>query len=263
MERVLEQMLAEIKQIRINTGSKNSFHIILHGNSSRICTSLGPPIQLDVDKTYEMALVSLETYYSFPNIDSSNNNFRYSPNNGDDWYDINIPEGSYELDDIGDYIQRIMKENNHYKSATDEYNITLEPNDNTLRTVLNIAPDYKIDFTPANSIRTVLGFNAEIYSSGYNEAENIVEILSISSLKVTSDIISSSYVNNSTENVIYSFFPSVGPGYKIMETPANLVYLPVNLSTISSIETKLIDQNGKLINMRGENIFIKFHIKEK
>ena len=263
MERVLEQMLAEIKQIRINTSPKNSFYIILQGNSSRICTSLGPPIQLDVDKTYEMALVSLETYYSFPNIDSSNNNFRYSPNNGDDWYDINIPEGSYELEDINEYIQRIMRDNGHYNSKFDKYGITLEPNNSTLRSVLEIKAKYQIDFTTPNSVRTVLGFNAKVYSSGYNEAENIVEILSISSLKVTSDIISSSYVNNSTENVIYSFFPSVGPGYKIMETPANLVYLPVNLSTISSIETKLIDQNGKLVNMRGENIFIKFHIKEK
>lgn len=72
MERVLEQMLAEIKQIRINTSPKNSFYIILQGNSSRICTSLGPPIQLDVDKTYEMALVSLKSLYLEMNSRSPN-----------------------------------------------------------------------------------------------------------------------------------------------------------------------------------------------
>jgi len=29
-----------------------------------------------------MALVPLKTYYSSPNIDATNNGFRYSPNNG-------------------------------------------------------------------------------------------------------------------------------------------------------------------------------------
>ena len=262
MERVLEQMLAEIKQIRINTSPKNSFYIILQGNSSRICTSLGPPIQLDVDKTYEMALVSLETYYSFPNIDSSNNNFRYSPNNGDDWYDINIPEGSYELEDINEYIQRIMRDNGHYNSKFDKYGITLEPNNSTLRSVLEIKAKYQIDFTTPNSVRTVLGFNAKVYSSGYNESENIVNIISVNSLKVTSDIIGSSYSNGVTENIIYSFFPSVGPGYKIIEVPVNLIYLPITISTISSMETKLTDQTGQLINLRGEELSMRFHIRE-
>mgnify|MGYP003546407550 CR=1 FL=1 len=58
------------------------------------------------------------------------------------------------------------------------------------------------------------------------------------------------------------FFPSVGPGYKIIEVPVNLVYLPITMNTISSMETKLIDQNGKLINLRGEELSIRFHIRE-
>ena len=34
------------------------------------------------------------------------------------------------------------------------------------------------------------------------------------------------------------------------------------MNTISSMETKLIDQNGKLINLRGEELSIRFHIRE-
>ena len=119
-----------------------------------------------------------------------------------------------------------------------------------------------VDLTPENSVRSVLGFNALMYSSGYNESENIVNILSVTSLRITSDIIGSSYSNGSNENTIYSFFPSVGPGYKIIEVPVNLVYLPITMNTISSMETKLIDQNGKLINLRGEELSIRFHIRE-
>ena len=259
---LLERIAINTEKIVENTRQKSSFYILLSEKSTHIKTKFRPLIQLDNDRKYEMALVNLETYFSFPNMDSSNHNFRYSSDNGATWVNINIPEGSYELVDINEYIQRIMRENGHYDSTSDEYNITLEANNNTLKSVLNIAANYMVDLTPENSVRSVLGFNALIYSSGYNESENIVNILSVTSLRITSDIIGSSYSNGSNENTIYSFFPSVGPGYKIIEVPVNLVYLPITMNTISSMETKLIDQNGKLINLRGEELSIRFHIRE-
>ena len=79
---------------------------------------------------------------------------------------------------------------------------------------------------------------------------------------VNVDIISGSYVNGSVKNTIYSFFPNVSPGYKIIETPVNLVYLPITLDTIHSLGVSLTDQNGKLLNLRGENLTIRFHIRE-
>jgi len=50
-------------------------------------------------KQYEMALLNLETYYSFPNIDSTNNSFKYSPDNGKNWFTITIPKGSFSADE--------------------------------------------------------------------------------------------------------------------------------------------------------------------
>jgi len=35
-----------------------------------------------------------------PNIDSTNNSFKYSRDNGENWFTIQIPEGSYEIHDI-------------------------------------------------------------------------------------------------------------------------------------------------------------------
>ena len=123
-----------------------------------------------------------------------------------------------------------MKENGHYAAAAGDgevggeiYPISIQPNNNTLKSVLDIDANYKVDFTTANSIRSVLGFNSQIYSAGYNESENIVNIMNVNSLRVTSDVIGSSYSNGTTENVIYSFFPNVGPGYKIIDVPVNLI----------------------------------------
>ena len=270
MESALEKLTNIMEKVERNTSSKSSFYILLSKKSAKIRTQFNPLIELDAGKKYEMSLLNLETYFSFPNIDATNNHFRYTPDfyersdviGSSPWTDVFIPEGCYEITDINDYIQRTMKENGHYDTVNNEYYISLQPNTNTLKSVLNIAPNYKVDFRSDNSIRAVLGFAKKIYNEGYNESEQIVNIMNVTSLRITSDIIGASYTNGSTANVIYSFFPNVGPGYKIIEVPTNLVYLPVTLSTISSMETKLTDQNGKLVNLRGEELSIRFHIRE-
>src|SRR5215470_3120489 len=143
---------ALLEKIARNTEPKMSFYILISDKGSRIKTKFNPLIQLDNTKKYEMALVNLETYYSFPNIDSTNNNFRYSPDNGKTWFNIDIPEGSYEIADINEYIQRTMKDNGHYDTANDQYYVTIEPNNNTLKSVLAVGTNYNVDFTTPNSI---------------------------------------------------------------------------------------------------------------
>jgi hypothetical protein len=96
----------------------------------------------------------------------------------------------------------------------------------------------------------------------YNESEEVVNILSINSIQVNSDIITGSYVNGSSKPIIYSFFPNVSPGYKIIENPKNLVYLPLTLATINRLETLLTDQDGNQLNLRGEQLNVRFHIRE-
>lgn len=251
-----------LEKIAKNTEPKRSLQVVVNSNKTSFRTRFNPPIQLDKNKMYEIALVNLETYYSFPNIDSSNNYFRYSIDGGTTWFDIYISEGSYDIGDINDTIQQKMRQNGHYDSNNDEYYITISANSNTLKSVLILENNYQVDFNQPNSISSVLSFNNNIYTLGFQESENVVNILSINSLLVNIDIISGSYVNGFSQNTIYSFFPNVSPGYKIIETPTNLVYLPVTLDAIHSIETTLTDQNGGLLNLRGENLSVRFHIRE-
>jgi len=72
-----------------------------------------------------MALLNLETCYSFPNTDSTNNSFKYSPDNGKNWFTIQIPEGSYEIRDIDAAIKQQMRTNNHYDDENDKYFISV------------------------------------------------------------------------------------------------------------------------------------------
>ena len=108
-----------------------------------------------------MALVGLETFYSFLNIDSTKNNFKNSRDKGVTWHGISELEGCYKISIINDYIQKILKE----RGASENF-IFIEPNNNTLKCVLNVAAGYKVDFTIANSLRTVLDFSAKVYTGG-------------------------------------------------------------------------------------------------
>ena len=64
------------------------------------------------------------------------------------------------------------------------------------------------------------------------------------------------------KSTIYSFFPKVSPGYKIIESPVNLVYPPITLDTIDSLNIKITDQDGHSLNLRNEKLTIRFHIRE-
>ena len=93
-----------LKQIENNTEPKRSFSVVVRDNKTRFKTWFKPPIQLDKKKDYEIALINLEKYYSFPNIDNSNNCFTYSPNLDPLWFDIIILEGSYHVEDSNEFI---------------------------------------------------------------------------------------------------------------------------------------------------------------
>lgn len=112
-------------------------------------------------------MINLETYYSFPNIDEKNNNFRYSPDNGENWYDISIPIGSYGIEDINNTIQFQMKLNEHV-GENDKYLIKIEANRNTLRSKIELSEGYQVDFRPENSISSVLGFDKNVVNKTKN-----------------------------------------------------------------------------------------------
>ena len=250
-----------LQRIADNTDPKQGFSFIVSGHGSRITTRFNPPVQLKEDGSYEMALVNLETYYSFPNIHPGNNTLRYSPDEGATWHLIRLSTGYYGIEDINNEIQRQLRLNRH------KAKIILGANTSTLRATLSLSKTYQVDFAVDHSLNTVLGFERRIYAfdratDGYVEGEHIVNIISINSILVNNDIIHGSYVNGSQQSAIYSFFPNVEPGYKIIQSPQNLVYLPVTLNTIHRMETYLTDQDGSPLDLRGEHLSIRFHLRE-
>ena len=239
---------------------------ILTGSTSNFTTCFNS-VRLDPNKKYEAALLSLDTYNSIPNIKEGKNNvFKYY--NGEVWKTIELSTGSYELTSINDEIKRQIIANGDSESALD-----ITANVSTLRSIVTINdPNYSVDFGVPNSIGSVLGFETvadrcggidPVLSHGYNVSPNIVDIIHVNSILVNIDIIMGSYVNGSASPTIYSFYPNVAPGYKIVERPnPSLIYYPVSRDDISSMRVWLTDQKGNSVDFIGETITIRIHVRE-
>ena len=151
-----------------------------------------------------------------------------------------------------------MRKNDHYDEANDKNYIEISANTNTLKSEMFIKDNYEVDFRQSNPIYSLLGF----HNSTHQDSENMVNILTIKGILVNIDIISGCYVNGSTQLTIFLFFPNFSPRYKIIENPHNLLYLPITSDTIHSITVWLTDQNGNELNLRGENLSMRFNLRE-
>ena len=58
------------------------------------------------------------------------------------------------------------------------------------------------------------------------------------------------------------FSPMLALDLKIIESPVNLVYLPLLTDTIGSLNLSITDQDDNLLNLRDEKLTVRFHIRE-
>lgn len=223
----------------------DSFTLTLSGISSTLEAHYFPPIDLLPNKNYSLGLVEFLTFHSIPNIDERNNKFYIGKNV------ITIPTGSYEIEDIEAFL---------LKSVNDDVRLSLKPNNNTLKS--EIKCNRMINFQPNDSIGHLLGFTPRrLKPDILHQSDLPVAILKINSLRVECNITTGVYINGKPSHTIHEFFPNVPPGYKIIEVPSNVIYLPIVVQAIQHIQLRLVDQDGDLVNFRGEVITIRLHIK--
>jgi hypothetical protein len=87
------------------------------------------------------------------------------------------------------------------------------------------------------------------------------KISKINGLCVECNIVSGAYKNGEQVHVIHEFCPSVPSGYKIIESPSNVIYLSINTKQLDEITIKITDQDGNLVNFREEVITVRLHLR--
>lgn len=257
-ERELLQIIAE------NTDAKDSFYVVLTTKqTSKICT-FSPPIifrqRSNGEAKYEMALIGLNTFYSFPNVDQTNNKVKLGKIGH--LQEVVLPTGSYEVNQIHKEINRQCG----WKQKTAP--ITFKANISTLTCIMTIKDGYEVDFSQESlsgaSLAPVLGFTPQKYRGAKRyESQNTVDILRVNSVLVYCDIITGSRVDGIEAPLIYHFSPNVSPGIKIVKEPQQPIYLPITVDVMSQMTVWLRDQDQRPIDLRGEKIVFNFHIRAR
>ena len=225
---------------------ETSLTLTLSGKSSILESFYFPPIELCPHKQYVLGLIELLTFNSIPNIDESCNKLKLGERI------IKFPTGSYEIEDIDKYIQKVLEGT--------QTTFSLTANNNTLKSVIECSET--INFKQKNSIAPLLGFANSLLKPGQSyTSSSPVKILKFNVLRVECNITTGAYINDKKVHTIHEFFPAVPPGYKIIEIPSKVIYQPVSVSRIDHIQLRIVDENENLIDFQGEAITVRLHLK--
>lgn len=215
---------------------------------SEFSCTIFPAINLNPGSNFSIALHSIATYNSIPNIDEKGCNTLHFINREP----VIIDSGTYELGAINDFLQEKLGKGK----------ISLTANNNTFK--CNIKCAYQIDFTKEASIARLIGFKERILEANViHTSDYVVDIFPVNSINIEINIASGSIINGRQSHVIHTFYPTVPAGFKLVSIPTNLIYFPVTTDNIDNITIRIVDQQAQLISFRGEEITIRLHLKEE
>ncbi|KAF0755412.1 Uncharacterized protein FWK35_00021203, partial [Aphis craccivora] len=204
-----------------------SVTLSLTGNATILSVNYFPSINLYDDS--EIALLCLQSFNSFPNINENNNKFSLQivddeNNNTPMMCYIKLEEGCYEIKD-----RRVKKQIDDYNSENLTkltFDISVDPNDFRSYIKCNGILHFEIPF----SMAPVFGL----------KKDNINQIMC--------NIAQGSFNNHLQSHSIYEFFPNGRTGSKVIQSPPNLLYYKLNKINIDSITVQLVDQDHNPID---------------
>ena len=175
-----------------------------------------------------MALGNLSIYYTWKNVKSTynNNKFKISAPTWNETFDL--PDGSYNISEIQDYIEYIIKKQ---ETIGENAPILIYANTINNRIVSKIKSGYKLELLSKETMK-LLGSTKDIIDSDKN-SENVEVVL------VHCNLVNNSYQQAS--RVLFTFVPTKQYGQLISISPHSLVFLKTMKTDFSEIEVRFMD----------------------
>ena len=236
-----------------------SITLDMSGVGPKIVVEYYPP--LSTHDSYEVAILSVETYNLRKNVTSSNNLFHY-----DQTKVVNIPEGCYSLTDIAEEIDNAICSGPPLPDKHGEIgNRALCLTGNYKTQKIQFICRYEVDFSKENSVGSSLGFERKKYGAMemHRSSENI-SLRRIKSIRIECDIAKGSFTNSEQGHCIREIFLQSDVGYKVIDHARSpLIYYPISGKIIDRIEIRLCDQNGELLDLGNQVSRVKLHLRQK
>ena len=205
-----------LEKIAFNTTSRIEEHILIVMDKSTQEEHLFQPLQTN-NKQFKIAVTFLSAYNGIFNVTNSNKKSYFEKALIDeDFIQIRIPEGVYEIESLNDEIRRIIFDKGHYTAAN--YPFKIKPNFSTLGSIITISPRGSIiGFVYDDSIGNLLGFNEIILWEEYNLSHNSVDILSFDNIFIETEIAHGMIFKGKRSGINHNFTLDVDPGYTYIE----------------------------------------------
>ena len=184
-----------------------------------------------------MALANLSIYYTWKNVKSTynNNKFKTSAPTWNETFDL--PDGSYNISEIQDYIEYIIKKQ---KTIRENAPTLIYANTINNRIVFKIKNEHKLELLSKETMK-LLGSTSSIIDADKN-SENVPRLENVEVVLVHCSLVNNSYQQHS--GVLFTFVPTKRYSQLISISPHSLVFFKMMNTEFSEIEIWFTDQNN-------------------
>jgi len=227
-------------------------NVTVSSDGSRINISLDTPLTFSsgsISTTVEVQKASI--WNSSPNISAllGNNKFYYLIASVAQPV-VTIPDGLYSIKTLNAEIVRQIT--NVPNSST---TVTLSGNNSTQKSILTLDNTVQVDFTGANSLKDVLGFNAAVVPAvpapfvGFTiEGDSVAAFNNTNTFNILSDIVSNGIpINNIGKNLIANVPITASVGSLVNYEPYNATHVNANElrgKSKQNFYVQIADDNG-------------------
>ena len=152
-----------------------------------------------------------------------------------------MPDGSYNIPEIQDYIEYIIKK---HETIDENAAILIYANTINNRIVFKIKTGYKLELLSKETMK-LLGSTKDIIDADKN-SENVPRLENVKVVIVHCNLVNNSYQQHS--RVLFTFVPNKKYGQLISISPYTLIFLKTMNTEFSEIDIWFTDQNN---NARG------------
>ena len=191
--------------------------------------------KLDLKKTNKnTALGNLSIYYTWQNVKSTynNNKFKISAPTWNETFDL--PDGSYNISEIQDYIEYIIKK---HETIGENAPILIYADTINNRIVFKINRGYKLELLLKETMK-LLGSTKDTIEADKN-SENVPRLENVEVVLVHCNLVNNSYQQAS--RVLFTFVPTKQYGQLISISLHSLVFLKTMNTEFSEIEVCFTD----------------------
>ena len=221
-----------------------------------------PTLHLNTEMQHELAVDRVSMTYSWHNINAEygNKTIKYSKDNGNTWKMITFVDGMYSYDDLNDYINVVITENDDQPS-NNRVGIRIYFVLTSYRVVVELGNQWQLDFRNS-TFGNLIGYEPQIltdtsYSTKLPNITNSIDFIQINCDIVTDTITDGRFSNTiaviPTDNLTRSFPFSF--------EPKRALFSPVSKTVISDMRITLTDSTGRPIRLNGVDWYMSLILR--